>query len=108
MPVVACFLRIEDCSRGGGIEIIGREICEIAGELRSLARLLRIDREDETVDLHGGDLAILDALHRKPRISDDASVPRRSTQLPGPSKAGGRDRRRRDTCELLDCGSAED
>ena len=102
--VVVGLLRIEEYSRRRGIDVIRDEICEIAGEFIFLAGRPGNDGEIEPIGLHGRDLAVLDALHRKTGIGEVATIRHAVAEVHGPGNAGDRDRRRADACELLDRG----
>ena len=91
--VVIGLLRIEEGSRAPRYRCHTTTIfARLPVILSTLPACWRIDREDEPVGLHGGDLAVLDALHRKTRISEVATARHRRPEIHGPGDVGDRDR----------------
>ena len=103
IPVVVGLLRIEDRSQARSISrSYEARLARLPVSFSVLPACCMLAVKTNPLDLHGGDLAVLDALHREARIGEVAAARRCGAEVDGPGNAGDRDRRRGDGGELLE------
>ena len=94
--------RIEQRERRGRVEIVGREVGDLAGHLLLLAGDVHRRAERHAVDRHRGDPPVADVAHRDARIAVVAEPDARARHRHAAGDGRRRDRGRRDGGEMLE------